>query len=122
VKYVLIMQVNPEVLDSLTEAQQQAVGDGHGSFMETITASGELISTHALGDPSISAVVRGGKGQPVVTDGPFAEAKEFMGGFYLVDVESRERAVELAKQIPDTAIEGLAIEVRPVMFSAGGDV
>jgi hypothetical protein len=119
VKYVLIMQVNPTVLDALTDEQKQAVGDGHGAFMAAITESGELISTFALGDPSLSAVVRAGKGQPVVSDGPFAEAKEFMGGLYLLDVESRERALELATRIPDAAIEGLAIEVRPVMFSAG---
>jgi hypothetical protein len=60
-------------------------------------------------------------GQPVVTDGPYAEAKEYMAGFYLVDVESRERAYELAAKIPDAAVEGLAVEVRPVMFSAGAD-
>jgi hypothetical protein len=119
---MLIMQVNRAVLDGLTEAEQGAIGDGHGAFMQEITGSGELLSTHALGDPSISAVVRAEGGQPVVSDGPFAEAKEFMGGFYLVDVESRERALELAAKIPDAAIEGLAIEVRPVMFSAGGDV
>jgi hypothetical protein len=119
VKYVLIMQVNPTVLDALTDEQKQAVGDGHGAFMAAITESGELISTFALGDPSLSAVVRAGKGQPVVSDGPFAEAKEFMGGLYLLDVESRERALELATRIPDAAIEGLAIEVRPVMFAAG---
>ncbi len=59
-------------------------------------------------------------GQPVVTDGPFVEAKEFMGGFYLIDCENKERAVELAAQIPDASIEGLGgIEVRPVVFAAG---
>jgi hypothetical protein len=45
-----------------------------------------------------------------------------MGGFYLIDCESKERAVELAKQIPDTRHKGLAIEIRPVMFSTGADL
>jgi hypothetical protein len=54
-----------------------------------------------------------------VTDGPYLEAKEFLGGYYLVDVASRERAIELAALIPDARFEGLGIEVRPVMFSAG---
>jgi hypothetical protein len=119
---MIIMQVNPAVLESLSETQRAAVGDGHGSLMQEVTESGELISTHALGDPSTSAVVAVRGGQPVVSDGPFAEAKEHMGGFYLVDVESRERALELAAKVPDAAIDGLAVEVRPVMFSAGGDV
>jgi hypothetical protein len=55
----------------------------------------------------------------VVTDGPFLEAKEFLGGFYLIDCESRERAVELAARIPDAAIKGLGVEVRQVMFADG---
>jgi len=61
--------------------------------------------------------VRGG--QTVVTDGPYLEAKEHLGGFYLVDCENKERAIELAAQIPDAAIEGLGIEVRQVMFADG---
>jgi hypothetical protein len=64
-------------------------------------------------------VVRVRGGQTVVTDGPFVEAKEYVGGFYLIDCESRERAIELAALIPDTAIEGLGVEVRQVMFSDG---
>jgi hypothetical protein len=54
-----------------------------------------------------------------VTDGPFLEAKEFMGGFYVVECATRERAIELAGLIPDSAIDGLGVEVRPIVFSAG---
>jgi hypothetical protein len=113
------MQVNPEALSGLSEAEQQAIGEGHQKFMDEITESGEMLSTNALGDPSQTTTVRGRRGKPEVIEGPFAETKEFMGGYYLIDVESRERAVELAQQIPDAQIEGLALEVRPVMFSAG---
>jgi hypothetical protein len=55
----------------------------------------------------------------VVTDGPFLESKEYLGGFYLIDCENKERAIELAAQIPDAAIEGLGVEVRQVMFADG---
>jgi hypothetical protein len=54
-----------------------------------------------------------------VTDGPFVESKEFLGGYYLIDVASRERACELAAMIPDAGIEGLGVEIRPVVFSEG---
>jgi hypothetical protein len=81
-----------------------------------------MILTQALGDPVNSTVVRARDGVPAVTDGPYLEAKEFMGGYYLVDVENKERAIELALQIPDTKIDGLAIEVRPVMFTGGPDM
>jgi hypothetical protein len=56
-------------------------------------------------------------GVPAVTDGPYAEAKEFLAGFYVVDCESAERAGELAALIPDARLT--AIEVRPVMVESG---
>ena len=118
-KFLLIMNVNPAVLDALTEEERNEIGQAHGAFIETIKKSGEMILTQALADPSQTAVVRVRGGQTVVTDGPFVEAKEYLGGFYLIDCESRERAIELAALIPDTAIEGLGVEVRPVMFSDG---
>jgi hypothetical protein len=118
-KFLLIMNVNPAVLDALTEEERNEIGEGHGAFIDAIKKSGEMITTLALADPSQTAVVRVRGGQPVVTDGPFLEAKEYLGGFYLIDCESKERAIELAALIPDTKIEGLGVEVRPVMFSDG---
>ncbi|MFJ9692720.1 YciI family protein [Kitasatospora sp. NPDC101183] len=118
-KFVISMIMNPAVLDALTEEEKGALGAGHGRFIEEIKESGELITTLALVDPSQAAVVTVREGRQVVTDGPYLEAKEFLGGFYLIDVENRERAVELASHIPDVAIEGLGVEVRQVMFSDG---
>jgi hypothetical protein len=118
-KYLLIMQIDPTVLENLTAEQSKAIEAGHGAFIDTITKSGELIGTQALADPSRSAVVASRGGTTVVTDGPFVEAKEYMGGFYVVDTETEERVRELAAMIPDTAIEGLAVEIRPVVFTMG---
>nr|WP_281372482.1 YciI family protein [Prauserella isguenensis] len=116
-----MMQVDPAVLENLTEEQQQRIGEGHGAFMSEIKESGEFVATQALADPSRSSVVRSGSDGPEVTDGPFAESKEYLGGFYLVDVENEARALELAKRIPDANIPGLALEVRPVLFADLGD-
>ncbi|NRQ33023.1 hypothetical protein HII36_14405 [Nonomuraea sp. NN258] len=121
-KFLLMMQSNPEVWESLPEEVRNEVMGGHGPFMKAIQESGEMIGTNALADPANSVSVRGRGGVPVVTDGPYLEAKEYMGGYYLVDCESRERAVELAKQIPDSRIDGLGVEVRQIMFSAGADM
>ncbi|MET9021465.1 YciI family protein [Actinopolymorpha sp. NPDC004070] len=118
-KFLISMHINPAVLESLTEEEKAAIGEGHGRFIQALKESGELIHTLALVDPSQAAVVSVRNGQPAVTDGPFLEAKEFLGGFYLVDCENKERALELAAQIPDTAIEGLGVEVRQVMFADG---
>ena len=121
-KFLLIMHNNPLVWDALTEEERQEVMSGHGPFMETVRASGELAGTVALADPARSAVVRVRGGVPAVTDGPYLEAKEFLGGYYLVECDSRERALELAALIPDARVEGLGVEVRPVIFdgTAGG--
>jgi hypothetical protein len=119
VKYMLIMQLNPAAFDALTDEQRNEIMNGHDAFMKTIRESGEMVGTHALAEPGQSAVVRVRDGVPVVTDGPFLEAKEFMGGYYVVDCESRERALELAAMIPDAGVEGLGIEVRPIVFSVG---
>ncbi|GHC57916.1 YciI family protein [Streptomyces cinnamoneus] len=121
-KYLLIMQVNQEILDALPEDERKLIMDGHGEFMKTVQDSGEFILTQALAAPANSTVVTGTGGTPTVTDGPFMEAKEFMGGFYLIDCESKERAIEIAKLIPDTRIKGLSIEIRPAMFTCGADL
>ncbi|MBM7832730.1 hypothetical protein JOE59_003435 [Agromyces cerinus] len=121
-KYLILMHVDPEVMASLSLEQQQTIGDGHQAFMAKTTETGEMLSTHALGAPSQTKVVRSRNGRPETVDGPFAETKEFMGGYYLLDVESEERAIELASELPDASIDGLALEIRPVMFSAGADV
>ncbi|MFI5775031.1 YciI family protein [Streptomyces sp. NPDC051658] len=118
-KFLLIMHINPAIMEELTEAERQEIMDGHGTFMKTTRESGEMIGTEALADPSQSSVVRVRDGVPVVTDGPYLEAKEFLGGYYLVDVASRDRALELAAMIPDARFNGLGIEVRQVIFSGG---
>ncbi|MFD0685250.1 YciI family protein [Actinomadura fibrosa] len=118
-KFLISMHINPAVLDALTDEEKAAIGEGHGAFIDALKESGELITTQALVDPSQAAVVKVRNGQPVVTDGPFLEAKEYLGGFYLIDCEDKDRAIELAARIPDAAIPGLGIEVRQVMFADG---
>nr|WP_218120242.1 YciI family protein [Actinopolyspora mzabensis] len=121
VKYLILMQVDPAVLEQLTDEQQRQLQEGHAAFIADTKERGEFIATQALADPSQSKVVRSSGSGPEVTDGPFVESKEFMGGFYLIDVVDEARAVELAEQIPDANIPGLALELRPVMFADLGD-
>jgi hypothetical protein len=122
VKYLILMQVDPAVLENLTSDQQSQLMNGHQEFIDTTKESGEFLATNALADPAQSVTIRAAGGTPEATDGPYAEAKEYMGGYYLIDVETKERAIEVAKQIPDASIDGLALELRPVMFSDGADM
>ncbi|MEU5262362.1 YciI family protein [Amycolatopsis sp. NPDC021455] len=120
-KYLLAMYMNPDVWDGLSEQDKDEVMTGHGEFIRRIRESGEMISTQALGAPAESAVVRVKDGMPAITDGPFVESKEFLAGYYLVECASPERAYEVAAMIPDAKIDGLGIEVRPVVFFADAE-
>lgn len=88
---------------------------------EELKREGELVGIEALGPPNQGRLVRGNpKGGPPITDGPFPESKEFLAGWWIVDVESAERAYEIAGRAsmapgPDGKPLHMAIEVRPVM-------
>lgn len=116
-KYLLLIHMNPTLFESLSEEDRNAVFGGHDALVRLTRESGELVGFAALADPSNTATVRVRGGVPAVTDGPYVEAKEFLAGYYVVDCETRERAVELAAMIPDA--QYTAIEVRPVMESSG---
>jgi hypothetical protein len=76
-------------------------------------ASGELVATEGLGHPAVSLTVRASGGAVVATDGPFAELKEVLASFAIVDVASQDRAVEIVSRIVDAL--GDPIEIRPIM-------
>ncbi len=84
-----------------------------GKVGNDLTESGELVDGHGLADPSLAKVVRIKDGIPVATDGPYAEAKESLAGYWLVDVETEARAIEIASRVVDFTKEPL--EVRQVM-------
>lgn len=93
-----------------------------------LAAAGELVDAQGLSGPDLARIVTSdGVGAPVVTDGPFPESKEFLAGFWVVDVETPERAVEIAaKASAAPGIGGVPIqqpiEVRPLMDVPGADV
>jgi len=118
-KYVIMLYPDAEVLAALSEEERNAIFQGHGDFMDAVKASGEFVGTFALAGPEQGAVVRVRGGVPAVTDGPYPEAKELVGGAYVIDVKDRDRAIELAALIPDAKVEGLGVEIRPVVFSEG---
>jgi len=115
-KYMLLINVDPSAWPE-DPAEGQAIFEGYVAFTKEIAESGELLHGEALQgtDTATSVRVRGGRVSS--TDGPFAETKEYLGGFYLVDVKDLDRAIELAAKIPD-ATSGV-VEVRPVREMPG---
>lgn len=116
-KYLLLIYGNEESrrLWEQMSAEERLPGlEAYGALTEELAAAGELVAAEALADASLGTRVRVTHDAQVLTaDGPFAELKELVSGFYLVDCESQERAVAIAARIPEAAL-GL-VEVRPVM-------
>jgi hypothetical protein len=111
-KYMLLIFSNPENWGALSEAETKGVMDEYWAFTQRITESGEFISGEPLQGVDTATVVRVRDTGRTTTDGPFVESKEILAGYYLVDCESLDRALDLAAQIPDARFGG--IEVRPV--------
>ena len=96
-------------------------------FAKELKDGGELVAAEGLASPDQAKVVRAGKSGPEVTDGPFPEAKEFLAGYWIVDVESPEQAYEIAARAsaapgPGGAPMNLRIEVREVMSAPAVDM
>lgn len=101
----------------LSAAALPGEGLDHERILAAAGRSGELISAHVFADPSISAVVRVRDGVVEVREGPYLRAPHHVAGQYLLDCESRERAVELAALMAGGQAAG--VEVWPLMDSAG---
>lgn len=82
-------------------------------FQAELTASGELVATEGLGHPSMSRTLRKRADAVVVTDGPFAELKEVLASYAVIDCSGYDRAVEIARQV--VAAIGDTVEIRPMM-------
>ena len=120
-KYLIMLYGNPMTREwwaALSDEEKNEAAGGHFAINEALAASGEMIVTQALADPATGQRVSLVDGRAVTSDGPFAEVKEYLAGFYLVDVDSPERAVEIAGQFPEA--EWGLVEVRPILELGGG--
>jgi hypothetical protein len=120
VKYMLLIYDNPDTRAAFFGDEGRELMSEVDAIIKELTESGELVGGEALADPSNTKTVRGRDGVPVVTDGPFAEAKEHMGGYLLVECESVERATEIAARWPNARF--CAMEVRPIMDTSGTEM
>jgi hypothetical protein len=99
--------------EDVTPEQMKEAMSRWGAFDDKLLADGVWVAGDGLQPSATATTVRIGEGEATVTDGPFAETKEQLGGFYLIDCDSLDEALEYAKQIP--AQPGNSVEVRPVM-------
>lgn len=118
-KYLILIyhnQKSREVWEGFTEAQRAEGIRAHNALVADLVDSGRMVAAEALADPSQAKRVSVRDGKTSTTDGPFAEVKEYLAGFYLIDCASLDEAVAQAARIPEAAAG--QVEVRPVLASA----
>jgi hypothetical protein len=103
--------------DSLTPETMERIRAGHAKVIAEATRKGILIGAEPLAPVTTATTVRTQNGQTMVTDGPFAETKEHLAGYYIMDCQDLDEAIEWAAQIP-TECQGYkgSIEIRPLRF------
>jgi hypothetical protein len=119
-KYLILIYDNPQTRARFMGPDGAELMAEMEVLLKEITDSGELVMTEALADPSQTRTIRVVDGTPAVTDGPYAEAKEHLGGFILVDCETPERAWEIARRFPASRFSPL--EVRAIMTQGGEEM
>jgi hypothetical protein len=129
VKYVILIHSNPDPWGhptsaytaagrALPAADHERMDRDFEALMTEISRSGELISAEALGAPATATVYEWQADGSLASDGPYAEAKEQLAGFFVIDCATRERAEQVAAGF---AGPGSAAELRPIMWAGGDD-
>jgi len=111
-RYLLLLHVDESGWPRLTPAEQSSAMAAYGAFGEALSGSGAMVASGRLTPSAAATSIRTVGGKTVVMDGPFAETKEQVGGFYLIEAASREAALDWAGRCP-AATHG-TVEVREV--------
>jgi hypothetical protein len=111
-RYLLLIGSDDKNQTAPPKAEMEAIVQGHARFAQELRATGKMVHAERLRPDSDGSRIRVKAGQRQVMDGPFTETKEALGGFYLIECETREEAVEWARKIP--LGEGGYVEVRPI--------
>lgn len=112
-KYAFTIYVDEAQRDQASEEDMRAMTQAYHALSEEMTEKGVLLAGEGLYPTPTATTVRVRDGERAVTDGPFAETKEQLGGFYLVECKDLDEALSIAKRIPTIRVGG-TIEVRPL--------
>jgi Uncharacterized protein conserved in bacteria len=112
-QYVLLIYSDEKVFATFSEDERNAAYAEYGVFTNELRASGGFVDGNPLQGTATATTVQVRDGEQVVTDGPFAETKEQLGGYYIVETDSLDEALQWAAKIPGARYG--SIEVRPVL-------
>lgn len=116
-QYILLIYGEEALWEARSEEAVKELMAGYGRLSGELRASGKLIAADELAPTATATTVEVRDGDTIVSDGPFAATKEALGGYYLVEAESLDEAIEWAAKIPD-ARDG-KIEIRPIVDHSG---
>lgn len=111
-RFVCLIYEDEAIWNSLSKPETEAIMAEHAAFYDELVSRGQFVAGEALEPVGMAQTVRMRDGMVVKTDGPFAETKEQLGGFYVIEASGIDEATQIASRIP-TARQG-CIEVRPV--------
>jgi hypothetical protein len=115
-QYMLLIYSEPGQWESLTDEERNAIYEEYFAFSRELRERGAHVDGNELQPASSATAVTVRDGETVVTDGPFAETKEVLGGYYLIEAESLDEAIEWAAKIPSARHGRGTVEVRPVVL------
>jgi hypothetical protein len=115
-KYMLIIYGNQELWNSIDPEDFRKEIAAYDAFNKKYYESGELLGAYGVADAAMTKLVRVTGGQPAVTDGPYLETKEYLASWSLIDVDSEERALEIAAELPSA--KHMPVEVWPILHEA----
>jgi hypothetical protein len=111
-QYILLIYGDQSAMASASQDDRQAMTAEYMKFTEDLRSSGAMVAGDALKPATTAKTVTVRNGDRLITDGPFAETKETLGGYYLIQVDNLEQAIEWAEKVP-TMVDG-TIEIRPL--------
>jgi hypothetical protein len=122
-KYLILIQSNERSLavwDKMTDEQRMDFGRAHLKLSQEMVDAGVHVTSEGLADPELARWVSVRDGETIASDGPYAEVKEHLAGFYLIDCADLDEAVAWAAKVPDAA--NTEVEVRPVLDMSQWDM
>jgi hypothetical protein len=117
-QYMLLIYGEESLWESRSDDEVKTLMAGYGSLNGELRAQGKLVASEELAPTATATTVQVRKGETMVSDGPFMDTKEVLGGYMVVEAESLDEAIEWAAKIPD-AQDG-KIEIRPLVDHSGG--
>ena len=119
-KYLCLIYESEQAWATMTKEEGDAIMGEYFAFTDTYQKSGQVVAGNALQPTRTATTVRVRNGKISTTDGPFAETREQLGGYYLVEAKDLNEAIQVASKIP--AVRTGSIEVRPIVEFDGSDL